>query len=497
MGCSSQKDVQINEEVKQIEDNNNEELHISIKPDVIEEENQEKKEEQIEIQPPLDNENNEIDENKEDNEHYEKQENNISKENDVNNINDNKKEEEDKLEEEILEDIEIQEEEYNKILLGGPDVSEKNDVFNSKVNDSSNIKQIQRKSMNKKSRKKPFIISVVEDSNFKKIQIIINACSFRENTMPIWCPKGSYIKFKVKGKWRIDKLYPYTDSKGLPSNNTGGFGYGSLIGRIGNGDKFVVTDDKAVIVKEEGALFLKQLLPKNMKIEPEGRLEVNVYDGEYMDIAEINQRIGWIENNTLNYDDTNQDENNEKNLTKKQKEKKEKQDFERKLRNELNNLRMNPLIFYEKYISSNKASTKTKKYLELFNNSNLSSLNQIDDYYNEILSYFKLFDQEINQRNLNKNNVINYLNGLEGEIEYFLMDKFANNIKVKCKLTQKTNPKDIIIQCFFDKKYRFYIFNKRSQDLTINAFKKYYKDFTLIIMAFTFEDNSEGFVNNE
>ena len=55
MGCSSQKDVQINEEVKQIEDNNNEELHISIKPDVIEEENQEKKEEQIEIQPPLDN----------------------------------------------------------------------------------------------------------------------------------------------------------------------------------------------------------------------------------------------------------------------------------------------------------------------------------------------------------------------------------------------------------------------------------------------------------
>lgn len=50
---------------------------------------------------------------------------------------------------------------------------------------------------------------------------------------------------------------------------------------------------------------------------------------------------------------------------------------------------------------------------------------------------------------------------------------------------------------FFDKKYRFYIFNKRSQDLTINAFKKYYKDFTLIIMAFTFEDNSEGFVNNE
>ena len=38
--------------------------------------------------------------------------------------------------------------------------------------------------------------------------------------MPIWCPKDAYIKFKVKGEWRIDKLYQYTTSKGLPSNNT-------------------------------------------------------------------------------------------------------------------------------------------------------------------------------------------------------------------------------------------------------------------------------------
>ena len=125
--------------------------------------------------------------------------------------------------------------------------------------------------------------------------------------------KNSYIKFQVKGKWRIGKLYPYTDSKGLPSsNNTGGFGYGALVGRIGNGDKFVVSDDKAVMVKEGGALYLKQLLPKNMEIEPEGSLEVNVFDGEYMNFEEINQKMGWIENNTINVDENNQEENNEK-----------------------------------------------------------------------------------------------------------------------------------------------------------------------------------------
>ena len=471
MGCSSQKDVQTQEESLKIKENNEEDLHISIKKEVPEE-NQDKKEEEIEIKPALEN----------DNQEKKEEEIEIQKSPD----NEIKKEEEEKLEEEIPEDIDIQEEEYNKILLGGPNSSEKNDRYNSNGDDSNNIMQSQRRSMNKKVRKKPFTISVTEDPSFKKIQIIINACAFRENTMPIWCPKGAYIKFKVKGKWRIDRLYPYTDSKGLPSNNTGGFGYGTLIGRIGNSDKFVVADDKAVIVKEEGALLLKQLLPKNMKIEPEGRLEVNVYDGEYMDIEEINKRIGWIENNSTNDGETNQEGENK--INKKQREKKE---FEKKLRNELNNLRMNPLIFYEQYINSSKTKTQTRKYLEMFNSFNLSALNQVDDYYNAILEYFQLFEKDNNMRYLNKNNVTNYIKSLEGEMEYFLTDKFGRNIKVKCKLTQKPNPKDVIIQCFYDKKYRFYIFNKRSQDLTINTLKKFYNDFTLIIMAFTFEENSD------
>ena len=164
--------------------------------------------------------------------------------------------------------------------MGGADTLDKSGKHNSK-----NAKETSKT----KRKKKPFIINVIEDSLYKKIKIIINANTFRdESLMPIWCKKNSYIKFQVKGKWRIGKLYPYTDSKGLPSsNNTGGFGYGALVGRIGNGDKFVVSDDKAVMVKEGGALYLKQLLPKNMEIEPEGSLEVNVFDGEYMNFEEI------------------------------------------------------------------------------------------------------------------------------------------------------------------------------------------------------------------
>ena len=74
--------------------------------------------------------------------------------------------------------------------------------------------------------------------------------------MPIWCPKDVYIKFRVEGKWRIDKLYDYTDSKGIPSNHCAGFNYGALVGRIGLGEKFVVADEVAILVKKEGPLFL-------------------------------------------------------------------------------------------------------------------------------------------------------------------------------------------------------------------------------------------------
>ena len=456
MGCSSEKSLPMNEEIQKDEEDN---LHISIKQevDVNHPETIEKETEEIKIEIPLKTAN---------------------------------EKEEEKLEEEIPEDIDIQEEEYNKILLGGssPEIEED---YITKINDSNNIKQINRRSISKKKRKQPFIISVVEDSDIKKIRIIINANAFREEyIMPIWCPKDSYIKFKVKGKWRIDRLYQYTDSKGLPSNNTGGFGYGALIGRIGNKDKFVVSDDKAVIVKEEGPLYLKQLLPKNMKIEPEGKLEVNVYDGEYMDIDEINKKIGWIENNTINNEQNNQEENDDILITKRKRDEMEKKDFEKKLRNNLNNLRMNPLKFYEQYIDKTNKLSQSKKYLEKFQSSHLSVLNPVEKYYNSILNYCKLIEANSVKKDISKYNVINYLSKLEEEIEYFLMDKYGRNIKVKCKLTQKNKPLDVIILCFFDKKYRFYIFNKRSQDLTVNVFKNFYKDFSLVVMAFTFEENS-------
>jgi hypothetical protein len=467
MGCSSQKGVQTKEEEQKPEEEN---LQISLKN-----ENNENNEEKIEEK---------VEENVEE-KHEEKLEENLEQKEEeikieVQPVTENKKDDE-QLEEEIPEDIDIQEDEYQKISLGGADSSDKMEKHYSK-----NKKQNRNKSKAKKKNKKPFIITVEEDSSYKVIKILFNACSFlEESMMPIWCPKGSYIKFYVKGKWRIDRLYPLTDSRGLPTNNKGGLGYGALMGRIGNGEKFVVSDDKAVIVKEEGPLYMKQILPKHLKVNPEGSIEVKVYDGEYMEIEEINKRIGWTENNKINNDENNKEEKKDNEISKKEKEKKDKKDFENKIRNEYNNLRMNPLIFYEQYISKTRNMNQTKKYLEKINNFELQALNPIDEYYEAILDYFKLFGQEMNIRNIN--NIYDYLIEIEGDIGYYLSERFEGNVKVKCKLTQKTNPKDIIIQCFYDKNYRFYIFNKRNTDLTVVAYYNYYKNFTLIIMASTFE----------
>ena len=173
-------------------------------------------------------------------------------------------------------------------------------------------------------KKRPFIPEN-QTEPYKKIKITINACSFLdEYMMPIFCHKNDYIKFQVEGKWRIDKNYEYTDSRGLKSNSSKGYNYGALIGRIGkianddidekkkekekekkkiisliNQNNFLVTNGLILQAKEEGPLYLRPNLPKNMKIEPEGKLEVTVYDAEYMEISEINEKIGWYENGTI------------------------------------------------------------------------------------------------------------------------------------------------------------------------------------------------------
>ena len=289
--------------------------------------------------------------------------------------------EEEKVEENIPEEINMYQLENARVDYNQKSFEKDGSIgLNSQeARHSANLRN--RKNKNKKNlgKKKPFIISEVETSPYKKVKILINASYFcEEYMMPIWCPKDVYIKFRVKGKWRIDKNYEFTDSRGFPSTSCLGFNFGAMIGRIGLGDKFVVEDEAAILAKKEGPLFLRQNLPKKIKLEPEGNLEITVYDGEYMKIEEINERIGWKESGTFNKDkesnknnenssDTNVGESNSSIKIKKNNKnnnENDAQELEKKMRIYLNNLRLNPSLFYEKYINFNQSLIWTKKYLD-------------------------------------------------------------------------------------------------------------------------------------
>ena len=363
---------------------------------------------------------------------------------------------------------------------------------------------------------KPFIASKNKSSSFNSIKITINACSFfDEYMMPIWCPKDVYIKFRVEGKWRIDKLYDFTDSKGIPSSHSRGYNYGALIGRIGSEQKFVVADESCILVKKEGPLFLRPNLPKKMKIAPEGKLEVSIYDGKYMEIEEINKNIGWTESGTTDYSGENAKNIGEKKKTSKNIEAEE-QDLEKKLNKQLNNLRMNPCMFYEKYYSTKLINTKEflKKYDKIEQEKEreriekekgkgkskekskskgkvkkkeedieIMPLEENNDCYDFLVNYFKLPNQITLKKTLNKNNINVNLSKLDDDIGFYLYDEIKTTVKVKCKITQLDNQNEIIFQYLLDKKFREYIFSGHSQSFTIKVFKNFFAESTLVILV--------------
>ena len=427
-------------------------------------------------------------------------------------------------EEEIQEDISVNEKEnIEDIQLEvNNNIEELEQSDENQLDINYNEEQLEESKKNKKKRKKidkkkPFIITEMT-TDPQKVKIIINACSFcDEYMMPIWCQEDTFIKFKVEGKWRIDKLCEYTNSKGILSSHTGGFNIGALLGRVGKGDNFVVYDQGAIYIKKEGPLFLRQNLPKRVKIQPEGKLEVTIFDGIYMDIRDINDKIGWIENGTI--ENNNEDENNEngectnkenynsnnssKKINKGGNNKKiTEKELEKKLRTYTNNLRMNPSMFYEKYLSFNKSLIMTKKYLDKLNKKQRNPLDENDICYNYIKEYFELPKQKQLRKNSNKNNITQRLKKLDEDIEFFFSDKYGYKIKVKSKLTQRNNPVEIITLYLLDKKYRSYIFSDYSKFLTFKIYKDFFNQSSLIISAIILEnenndENNNSFDDNE
>ena len=120
-----------------------------------------------------------------------------------------------------------------------------------------------------------------------------------------------------------------------------------------------------------------------MAIKPEGKLEVSVYDVDFMEIPDINEKIGWIENGIKNPNKVNKNELIEK-------------EIEKNIRENINNLRMNPSMYYEKYISFNTNYLWTKEYLDKIENEPREPLHESEISYNFLMDYFN------NQQELKK-----------------------------------------------------------------------------------------------
>ena len=222
-----------------------------------------------------------------------------------------------------------------------------------------------------------------------------------------------------------------------------------------------------------------------MKIEPEGKLEVSVYDGDYMEISEINEKIGWFENGTIIVDKSEKSKEQSPNKNKDNKNVLNEKEIEKNLRKHINNLRMNPSMFYEKYISFYANYLWTKEYLLKIKNEPRDPLQEDEKSYNFLADYTKPAHQQQLKKNINKNNLSECLTKMNEDLSYYIRDLtgLSKIVKVKCKLTQKENPIDIIVQYLLDKTYRRNIFNQYSKGLTIKIVKNFFNDSTLIIMA--------------
>ena len=419
----------------------------------------------------------------------------------IDNSNENWMEEEDNDSDEVKSEDLL----YYKVMYDTNENSNQNGNLNKEEADQNGNSKSNKKSKNKNSKKntiipKPFTILDIQTTPYKKIKIAINACSFlHEYMMPIWCNKNTFLKFLVEGKWKIGKIYENTDSRGMPSNHSSGYNYGALIGRIGLEEKkcikFVIGNDTCLLIKEEGPLFLKRHLPKKLKIEPEGKLEVNVYDAEYMKIEDINKKIGWKENGQIKNSNGNEKKaksigknNNKKCFTIEEKE------FEKNIMKQLNNLRMNPVKFFEKYINSKLQDTKEflakiEKNDGKNNKYNRIPLTENETCYKCLEHFLELPSQLKLKQNTNKNSLNDNLIKIDEDIEYFFITEIGKTVKTKTKMTKRNNPNDIILLYLLDKKFRTYIFSSLSQFIVIKAIKNFYNDFTLVVIGIVLDKN--------
>ena len=345
---------------------------------------------------------------------------------------------------------------------------------------------VNKSKTNIKSNKEPFTLKTEKIDSIYLSTLTINAsCFLREYLIPIWFKKNDFIKFETTGRWRIDKNYDFTNTKGMPTPKTLDFNYGACIARIGSGEPFVILPENfTYTTKHEGPLYLKMNLPRRLEMRPEGILEMYIYDGEVLPIEEIYKRIGWIENN-MKYGNNKGTE------------------MENNLMTSLNNLRMNPVLFYEKYFREVKNILWIEKYLEekeAQKNKYYRKPFQVKENYYDLINKY-VNNNYVNKKNVNKQKVSLNLNNMKENLELLVKNDLKCKNLIDCKLVQKYKINDICLLYLLDKKLRNHIFSNEYNCITIKIIENYLDESSLLILCFAKinekSDNTEIIENKE
>lgn len=299
------------------------------------------------------------------------------------------------------------------------------------------------------------------DNNYIPLKVSADS---KEKMYPIWVEKGSYLKFRVFGKWRIDSQYPYTDSTGIPTSLVQGFNNGSLVGRIGSSDYFGIKDPTVKYASISGPLYLKMNLPK-LKLSPSGMLIVKVYDAKKMDNNDINKKRGWLETS---------DENTNFSLG----------HLEYELVTNINNMKVNPMLFFEKNVGNYTDMILTQDYMKNLDKASHKNPLEIGNFISqEMENFFRVIKTKRLDKYYSKTSLTAYVEKITKKLTLFLGSSLSSDFKLFYKTTRELDVMRMSLEFLYDCKNRDYIFTNKYKRIAAKIEKKCFNDMNLVVIV--------------
>ena len=303
--------------------------------------------------------------------------------------------------------------------------------------------------------------------NFILLKVQANC---REQMYPIWVEKNTSIKFKVSGKWRIDPQYDYTNSIGIPTSLVQGFNNGALVGRIGSSDYFLIKDPTVKKATVSGPLYLKMNLPK-IRVRPSGILYVKVYDAQKMNYEEINKKLGW---NEVAEDNTNFS------LEK----------MECKLVDNINNMIINPMLFFEKNVGNYTEMILTQDYMKSLDKVENKKPLKIGNYIaSEIDNFFRVIKQKKLNTLYSKNSLTAFCEKINKKLILYLGGSMTQKFKLLYKTTRDMDIMKMSLEFLYDYKERDFLFKSFYKQIAAKIIKNAFNEMNLVIIVLFNEEN--------